>query len=167
MIVLVGFMGAGKTTVGRVLAGELGLAFLDSDVVIEQRSGRAIREIFAADGEPAFRALEHEVIADLLGGPDVVLALGGGAPEHAGTRSILTSGGPVVVYLHVGYAQAMARVAGDQGRPMLHRPGLDELYQRRLDVYSDVATLTIGTDGREPRDVAGDVVEHLARARRA
>jgi shikimate kinase len=107
MIVLVGFMGAGKTTVGRVLADKLGLAFLDSDVVIEQRTGRTVREIFAEDGEPAFRVLEHAVIADLLSGPDVVLALGGGAPEHGGTRDLLNAG-PSVVYLQVGYARAMA-----------------------------------------------------------
>jgi shikimate kinase / 3-dehydroquinate synthase len=163
MIVLVGFMGAGKTTVGRVLADKLGLAFLDSDVVIEQRTGRTVREIFAEDGEPAFRVLEHAIIADLLSGPDVVLALGGGAPEHGGTRDLLNAG-PSVVYLQVGYAQAMARVAGDEYRPMLHRPGLDELYLRRLDVYGDIATLTIATDGRRPEAVASDVVEHLVRA---
>jgi len=165
MIVLVGFMGAGKTTVGRVLADKLGLAFVDSDVVIEQRAGRTVREIFAQDGEPAFRALEHRVVADLLDGSDAVLALGGGAPEHPGTRDLLRAG-PSVVYLQVGYAQAMARVAGDEYRPMLHRPGLDDLYQRRLDVYGDVATLTIATDGRRPHAVAGDVVEHLVRAPR-
>jgi shikimate kinase/3-dehydroquinate synthase len=165
MIVLVGFMGAGKTTVGRLLADKLGLPFLDSDVVIEQRAGRTVRSIFAEDGEPAFRALEHKVVADLLDGPDVVLALGGGAPEHAGTRALL-GGGPSVVYLQVGYAQAMARVAGDEYRPMLHRPGLDDLYQRRLDIYGDLATLTIATDGRRPEAVASDVVEHLVRAPR-
>jgi shikimate kinase / 3-dehydroquinate synthase len=165
MIVLVGFMGAGKTTVGRLLADKLGLPFLDSDVVIEQRAGRTVRKIFADDGEPAFRALEHEVVADLLDGPDVVLALGGGAPEHPGTRALLDDG-PSVVYLQVGYAQAMARVAGDEYRPMLHRPGLDDLYQRRLDVYGDLATLTIATDGRRPEAVASDVVEHLVRAPR-
>ena len=165
MIVLVGFMGAGKTTVGRLLADKLGLPFLDSDVVIEQRTGRTVRDIFAEDGEPAFRAVEHEVVADLLGGPDVVLALGGGAPEHPGTRALLRSG-PSVVYLQVGYAQAMARVAGDEYRPMLHRPDLDGLYQRRLDIYGDIATLTIATDGRGPEAVGSDVVEHLVRAPR-
>jgi shikimate kinase / 3-dehydroquinate synthase len=163
MIVLVGFMGAGKTTVGRLLADKLGLAFLDSDVVIEQRAGRTVRDIFAGDGEPAFRALEHEVVADLLRGPDAVLALGGGAPEHADTRKLLSAGASVV-YLQVGYAQAMARVVGDEYRPMLHRPGLDDLYQRRLDIYGDLATLTVATDGRRPEAVASNVVEHLVRA---
>jgi shikimate kinase / 3-dehydroquinate synthase len=165
MIVLVGFMGAGKSTVGRLLADKLGLPFLDSDVVIEQRAGRTVREIFAADGEPAFRAVEHRVIAELLDGPDVVLALGGGAPEHPGTRDRLRDG-PSVVYLQVGYAQAMARVEGDEYRPLLRSPDLDGLYRRRLDIYGDIATLTIATDGRRPQAVASDVVEHLVRAPR-
>jgi shikimate kinase len=79
VIVLVGFMGAGKTTVGRLLAARLGVPFTDSDHVIEDRAGKPVRQIFADDGEAAFRALEHQVIADLLGGPDIVLAVGGGA----------------------------------------------------------------------------------------
>ena len=87
MIVLVGFMGAGKTTIGHLLAAELGLPFADSDQVIEQqRAGRLIREIFAEDGETVFRALEHQVIAELLDGPDLVLALGGGRPSIPGPR---------------------------------------------------------------------------------
>ncbi len=92
MIVLVGFMGAGKTTIGNLLAAKLGLPFADSDQVIEQRSGRPVSRIFAEDGEPAFRALEHQVIAELLDGPDMILALGGGAPEHPRTRALLAGG---------------------------------------------------------------------------
>jgi shikimate kinase/3-dehydroquinate synthase len=79
MVVLVGFMGAGKTTVGHLLAEKLGLPFVDSDLVIEQRERRSVREIFDRDGEPAFRALEHRIVAELLDGPAAVLALGGGA----------------------------------------------------------------------------------------
>ena len=101
-------MGAGKTTVGQLLAGQLGLPFLDADTVIEERAGCPVPQIFADRGEPAFRALEHETIAGLLGGPDAVLALGGGAVEHPRTCRLLL--GVVVVYLHVPYAGAMARV---------------------------------------------------------
>lgn len=161
MIVLVGFMGAGKTTIGKRLADRLGLPFADSDLVIEERTGRQVPEIFAADGEPAFRALEHQVIGELLDGPDAVLALGGGAPEHPGTRTRLKRAD--VVYLQVGYQQAMRRVAGDEHRPLLARPGLDELYQRRLEVYGSVATVTIPTDGRPPEAISQDVLEHLPR----
>lgn len=159
MIVLVGFMGAGKTTIGRLLADKLVLPFVDSDLVIEQRTGRQVRDIFAQDGEPAFRKLEHEVVASLLDGPDAVLALGGGAPEHPGTQELLKRA--EVVYLRVGYQQAMQRVADDEYRPLLARPGLDGLYQRRLDVYATVATLTIATDGRRPEAISLDAIEHL------
>jgi shikimate kinase len=161
VIVLVGFMGAGKTTVGGLLAAQLALPFTDADHVIEQRDGRAIRQIFAEDGEPAFRALEHRVITGLLDGPELVLALGGGAAEHPGTRLRLAAA--QVVYLHVSYEQALARVGGDAGRPMLAKPGLAETYQRRLALYADVATLTVPTDGLPPEAVSKDILTRLAR----
>lgn len=157
MIVLVGFMGAGKTTVGTLLAAKLGLPFTDSDQVIEQRAGRPVRQIFAEDGEPAFRALEHEVIAELLDGPPIVLALGGGAAEHPQTQNKLANA--QVVYLHVSYAQALQRVGGDpESRPLLARPDLAGLYERRLGVYAGVATMTVPTDGRDPLAIAEDIL---------
>jgi shikimate kinase len=186
VIVLVGFMGAGKTTVGHLLSTRLGVPFIDTDLVIEQRSGRPVRQIFAEDGEPAFRALEHEVIAGLLDGPDLVLAVGGGAAEHPGTRALLARGDDPpsppregiargddppkpprrlvtaqVVYLEVGYDQAMARVGGDPGRPLLARPDLAATYQRRLPVYAGIATLTVATDGRHPETIAADILARL------
>jgi shikimate kinase len=160
VIVVVGFMGAGKTTVGRMLAGKLGLPFVDSDLVIEQRAGRPVRQIFADDGEDAFRDLEHEVVAGLLAGPDAVLALGGGAADRGDTRDLLKSA--QVVYLRVGFSEAMLRVAGDAYRPLLARPGVDELYERRQAVYDEVATLTVATDGRRPQAVCQEVITRLA-----
>jgi shikimate kinase len=160
VIVLVGFMGAGKTTVGRLLSARLGVPFVDSDLVIEQRSGRPVRQIFAEDGEPAFRALEHDVIADLLDGPDLVLAVGGGAAEHPGTREKLATA--QVVYLEVGYDQAMARVGGDPDRPLLARSDLAATYQRRLPLYAGIATLAVATDGRRPETIAADILARLA-----
>ena len=131
MIVLVGFMGAGKTTVGQLLAGRLGLPFTDSDQVIEQRAGRPVRQIFAEDGEPAFRALEHQVIAEPAGRPRAGPGRGRRrAPSIRAPASCLAAA--QVVYLQVSYEQALARVGGDDGRPMLARPGLAETYQRRL-----------------------------------
>jgi shikimate kinase len=159
VIVLVGFMGAGKTTVGHLLAERLGLPFTDSDEVIEQRAGRPVRQIFAEDGEPAFRTLEHQVIAGLLDGPSLVLALGGGAAEHPGTRDRLAR--VQVVYLQVGYEQAMRRVGGDPGRPLLARPDLAATYQRRLPLYTELATLTISTDGRHPEAISQDILTRL------
>jgi len=159
VIVLIGFMGAGKTTVGQLLSGQLGLPFLDADAVIEERAGCPVPQIFAERGEPAFRELEHETIAGLLAGPRTVLALGGGAVEDARTRRLLV--GAHVVYLHVPYAGALARVGGDAGRPMLSRPDLEAVYRRRLGAYEAVATHTVRTDGRAPADVCGEIVSRL------
>lgn len=159
MIVLIGFMGAGKTTVGRLLAAKLGLPFTDSDQVIEARAGRPIPEIFAADGEPAFRRLEHDVIADLLAGQDTVLALGGGAAGHHGTRALLAA--VPVVYLRTSYTAAMSRVGGDAGRPMLARPGVADLHARREPGYAAIAKLTVDTDGRSPEEITLDILARL------
>jgi shikimate kinase len=159
VIVLVGFMGAGKTTVGHLLAERLGLPFADSDEAIEQHAGRRVPQIFAEDGEPAFRALEHQVIAELLDGPALVLALGGGAAEHPGTRDRLARA--QVVYLQVGYDQALRRVGGDPGRPLLARPDLAATYQRRLPLYAAIATLTVSTDRRAPGAVSEDILARL------
>jgi len=161
VIVLIGFMGAGKTTIGQLLAERLGLPFTDSDQVIEQRAGRPVAQIFAEDGEPAFRTLEHQVIADLLAGPALVLALGGGAAEHPGTRERLAAA--EVVYLQVGYEQALQRVGGDPSRPLLARPDLVATYQRRLSVYAGIATLTVPTDGRAPGAIGADILARLPR----
>lgn len=163
MIVIVGFMGAGKTTVGRMLAGRLGLPFVDSDLVIEQRARRPVRQIFADDGEAAFRDLEHEVVAGLLRGPEAVVALGGGAADRPDTRDLLKSA--QVVYLRVEFAESMLRVTGDSCRPLLAQPGVGKLYQRRLAVYDEVATLTVATDGRRPEAICSEVISRLAAVR--
>jgi len=160
-VVLVGFMGAGKTTVGRIIAERLGLPFVDSDVLIEQRLGRAIRDIFAAEGEAYFRQVEHVTVAGLVRGPDAVIALGGGAVEDPRSRAVLRNAR--VVYLRVGYDEAMSRVKRDEFRPMLHRPGVDEVYKRRLPVYEDLSALTVDTSGRQADVVALDVLSGLSR----
>jgi shikimate kinase/3-dehydroquinate synthase len=159
VIVLVGFMGAGKTTVGHMLAEKLGLPFIDSDLVIEGRTGRTIREIFAADGEPAFRELEQRITAELLRGPDAVLALGGGGIQHPATQDLLRDS--QVVYLQVGYEEAMLRVSHDEYRPMLHAPDLQAIFERRLSVYQAVATQTVATGGRRPEAICLDIIERL------
>jgi shikimate kinase len=163
VIVLVGFMGAGKTTVGRRLAARLGLPFADSDLVIEEREGRSVRQIFADDGEAAFRALEQQVIAELAAGPDMVLALGGGAVQHDGTRKLLRSA--TVVYLRVSYEEALRRVGGDPRRPLLRRPDVADLYRERRAAYESVATLTVTAEGRPPAAVCEEVTKALARLR--
>jgi shikimate kinase len=161
VIVLVGFMGAGKTTVGRLLAAKLGVSFTDSDHVIEARAGKPIPRVFADEGEPAFRQLEHEVIADLLHGEDTVLALGGGAPAHEGTRAELATAAVPVVYLRISYAEAMSRVGGDVGRPMLARSDVAQLHRDRDPLYARAATLTVDACGRSPEEIALDVLARL------
>ena len=160
MIVIVGFMGAGKTTVGHLLAEKLGLPFVDADLVIEQRTGRSVREIFEADGEPAFRGIEHQVTADLLAGQDAVLALGGGGVEHSATQQALRAS--QVIYLQVGYEESMLRVAHDEYRPLLRAPDLQAIFRRRLASYEAVATQIVATDGRRPEAICLDLLGRLA-----
>ena len=161
VVVLVGFMGAGKTTVGHIMAERLGLPFVDSDVLIEQRDGRAIRDIFGTEGEPWFRRLEHDTVAGLVRGPEAVIAMGGGAVEDLRSRAVLRNAR--VVYLRVSYAEAMSRVQADEFRPMLGLPDLDEVYKRRLPVYEDLSVLTVDTDGRRPDGIALEVLAGLNR----
>jgi shikimate kinase len=162
MIVLVGFMGAGKTTVGRLLADQLGLPFTDADLIIERQAGRPIPEIFATQGEAAFRALEHQVTAGLLAGPEAVLALGGGAAQHPATQRALDR--HHVVYLEVGYAEAMGRIGPDAGRPMLRRPDLQKVFRQRLAGYQAVATVVVRTGGRPPAEVCAEILAGLPQA---
>ncbi|MEJ5915742.1 shikimate kinase [Pseudokineococcus sp. 1T1Z-3] len=169
MIVLVGFLGAGKTTVGRLLARRLGLPFRDADEVLVARVGRSVADVFAADGEPAFRALEHETVLGLLVGQDAVVALGGGAVEHPGTQEALaalprTRPESSVVLLDVELAEARARVGADTGRPMLARPDLADVHARRLPGFARVATLSVATGGRSPSEVADEVLAATAQA---
>lgn len=159
--VLIGFMGAGKTTVGRIIAERLGQPFVDSDVLIEQRLGREIRDIFATEGEAYFRELEHATVTDLVHGQEAVVAVGGGAVEDPRTRAVLRNAR--VVYLRVSYDEAMARIRGDRFRPLLSRPDLDQVYQRRMPVYEDVSVFTIDTDGRRPDAIALEVLAELTR----
>ena len=159
MIVLIGFMGAGKTTVGGLLAEHLGMPFVDSDAVIEASEGLAVREIFATRGEAEFRWVEAATIRRLLAGPDVVLAVGGGALTAAEVRAALAA--HQVVLLDVAFEEALERVAADPGRPMLHRPDLSGLYDRRQDDYREAARVAVPVSGRSPREVVADVLAAL------
>lgn len=157
MIVLMGFMGAGKTTVGYLLAEKLGLPFIDVDARIERSEQRTVRQIFDDDGEATFRQLEHCAVLEILAGPDAVVALGGGAAEHAGTRLALE--GAIVVYLEVDFEEAILRVGADANRPMISVPGVREIYARRLPIYRSVSTLCVSTGGRSPEAVAREILE--------
>jgi shikimate kinase len=160
VIVLVGFMGAGKTTVGRLLARRLALPFIDSDQVIEQRAGRTVQQIFADDGEPAFRDLEHVAIVDLLDGPDAVLALGGGAVMRADTREALRK--HTVVLLHVDLATALDRCGTGDDRPLLKSDAVaGQLLESRLPLYESAADVVVPTVGRTPDEIADEVLRRV------
>ncbi len=162
MCVLVGTMGAGKTTVGELVAASLGVGFADTDHLVEQRAGKPVQEIFVDDGEAAFRAMEREVVAAALADHDGVLSLGGGAVLDPATQALLAP--HQVVFLRVGLADAVKRVGLGVGRPLLLgnvRARIKQLLDERTPVYQGIARLTVDTDGRAPEDVAAEVVARV------
>ncbi len=163
VLVLVGPPAAGKTTVGRLVAGRLGVPFTDSDDVVEERAGKPVGDIFVDEGEDAFRALEAAAVADALAGPGV-LALGGGAVLSAETRARL-SGHPVV-FLSAGVPASAGRVGLNRDRPLLlgnPRAQLRALLDARLPLYQEVAVATVATDELTPDEVADAVLTALGR----
>jgi len=157
--VLVGTMGAGKTSVGQAVARMLGVPFADTDAIIEAKAGKPIPEIFFDDGEDAFRALERSTVAAALADFDGILALGGGAIMNDETRALLAH--HTVIWLSVELSDAVRRVGLGAGRPMLAinpRATMKFLLDQRKPLYASVATHTVATDGREVGDIAAEVV---------
>lgn len=158
-------MGAGKSTIGRLLAKELRLPFKDSDKEIEQRTGASIPLIFDVEGESGFREREHAVIADLCRLDGVVLATGGGAVMREDNRKALRAGGRVV-YLCTSVDQQLERTARDRNRPLLQaadpRGVLANLMAVRDPLYRSIADVIIETDERPPRLVVMEILDRLA-----
>jgi shikimate kinase len=156
-------MGAGKTTVGELLAARWGVQVRDTDADIVAAQGKEISEIFVDDGEAAFRGLEREAVARALAEHDGVLSLGGGAVLDPGTRDLLA--GHTVVFLNVGLTDAVKRVGLGTSRPLLMgnvRGRIKALLDERTPVYTSVATFTVDTDGRTPDEVADQVADEVA-----
>jgi shikimate kinase len=170
-LVLIGYRATGKTSLARLLAERLGGDWIDADVEVERRAGKSIARIFAEDGEPAFRDLEAEVIADLCRWQRLVLAAGGGAPLRDASRRTMRDSGKVV-WLTARPETILARMSADATtagrRPNLtDRPPLEEiihLLQRREPIYRQSAHLVVDTEGRTPQQLTTEILTRLGLA---
>ncbi len=157
-------MGAGKTTVGRILARELHKSFVDTDREIEKRTGVAIPVIFEFEGEAGFRSREAAIIGEYAELDNLVLATGGGAILHPDSRVKLAARGRVV-YLHAQAADLFQRTRRDRNRPLLQTPDpqakLAELYYQRDPLYREIADLVVDTGRQSAGKLAATVIELL------
>lgn len=162
-VVLVGAMGAGKTTVGVLLAETWGVPLRDTDEDVERAEQRSVSDIFVDSGEEYFRAREHEAVLDALATHEGVLSLGGGAVLDPATRAALAD--HLVVFLKVGLADAAKRVGLGQGRPLLLgnvRSRVKQLLDERLPLYLEVADVVVDTDGKDAEQVAAEVASAVS-----
>lgn len=161
-LVLVGMTGAGKSTVGRIVAERLGRRFVDLDAAIEARAGRTVRDIFAVDGESAFRDLEASTLADVLDAAEpVVVATGGGAVLRPENRAILSSPDRRVVWLMADPDVVLERVRAGMHRPLLDddpRAALDRMWAERASLYQEVADAIVMIEGRSIAEVVEAVL---------
>jgi len=163
-IFLVGPMGAGKSTIGKLLAAQLGLPFADSDKVLEERTGADIPWIFDVEGEQGFRRREHAVLEDLCVGEPQVIATGGGIVLLPENRQLLIANG-LVVYLCASLDQLVERTSKNSNRPLLQvadpREKLREIIVQREPLYREVADLVCDTDDCTPKQAAQLVADQL------
>ncbi|MDA8195336.1 MAG: shikimate kinase [Thermaerobacter sp.] len=151
-LLLIGMMGAGKSTIGRCLAERLGWTFADLDEAIVAADGRSVARIFAEDGEERFRLLESAALAALLAGPRSVIALGGGAPATPENRAPVA--GQWTVWLDAAWEVLWERVAGS-GRPLAVSPGgFRALWEERRPIYQDLARWRLAVDAISPAEAA-------------
>lgn len=167
IVVLVGMMGAGKTTVGRSVASRLGVDFVDTDDLVETRAGKSVRDIFASDGEAAFRTLESQVLAESLKSPvDVVVAAAGGTVLSESNRAALREHADVVVWLDADVSALGERASRGAHRPLLDGDVEDRLMaldgERRV-LYQSVADVRLDTTGKGIDEVVQEVVAALAK----
>lgn len=171
-VVLVGYRGTGKSTVGRQLAGRLGLPFVDADAAFTRRHGRSIASVFAESGEPKFRDMEEETLRHLTAGPPAVLATGGGAVLRPVNRERLKAFG-TVVWLTARPEALAVRLSADPaalaGRPPLTSKAggtiaeIAEVLEAREPIYQSLADVDVPTDGKTPHEVALAVMDALSR----
>jgi shikimate kinase len=155
-------MGSGKTTVGRLVAGKLGYRFLDLDALITEIAGKSIREIFAEEGEEAFRRIESDALYSVREMNRLVIATGGGAPIRQENQEFFENLA-ATFYLEVSFKEFLNRAGRDPARPLLDRSkkDLEELYKSRLPIYRSLGQRVI-TDSRAPQDIAAEILGKLA-----
>jgi shikimate kinase len=161
--ILIGPPGAGKSTVGPLLAGMLGVDFAETDDLVVAAAGKPVGDIFVEDGEEAFRVLERAAVPQAIAGSRGVVALGGGSVLSLATRELLA--GRRVVYLETGFAAVARRSGLDGPRPPMPgnpRGRLRQLLEERRGVYEELAWLTVRTDDREPQQVAEEIAAVVA-----
>lgn len=163
-IVLIGLMGSGKSTVGRLVAHKSGLEFIDLDEYLEKKIGKSIPVIFEEFGEPYFREIETQVIGEAAAMKGKVLSCGGGVVERGANMEALKRNG-MVVYLHASSTQLYQRLSKSHERPLLKvqdpKGRLEELYRRRSPLYEKYADLQIETGGKSPLSVAEEIMKKL------
>ncbi len=169
-VFLVGMMGAGKTTVGRLLAQALGYEFLDADAELERRAGVRIATMFEVEGEAGFRERESQLLDELTRRTGIVLATGGGAVLRADNRSRLRERG-LVIFLDASAPEIARRTQHDAHRPLLQAPDrlarITALLDERLPLYRETAQLRFRSPARHPRRLVASLLEHPEIARLA
>ena len=164
-VVLLGAPGSGKSTVGAALAKVLALDFIDTDLLIEEREGKAITDIFVVDGEPHFRAVELETLKHVLTLNDVVISLGGGAPISDQAQQLINSSESTVVFLDVSLATAAPRVGFNRDRPLLlgnPRGQWQALSDKRRPIYEALADVSIKVDDMSVEAITSEIEKSLA-----
>ncbi len=164
-IVLMGFMGCGKTTLGKLLSEKKGFNFCDTDDLIVKREERSINDIFAQEGEAYFRQLETETVKELIGNAKhAVISIGGGLPVKEENRPLLRDLG-ICVYLRTSKEELIKRLENDKSRPLLSggdiEKRIDELMNNRKDIYESVAELIIDTDGLNKEEIVDTILERM------
>jgi len=163
-IVLIGPPGAGKTSIGKGLSKELGLAFIDSDAEIERISGKTISEIFVDQGEAVFRKTEVETVTRILAEFEGVVALGGGAPINPEIQKVLLNSEYPVIFIDVSISQAANRIGFNKDRPLLMinpRQQWLHLMSERRPIYEKLATITVSSDNSKPSEVAKTITDKI------
>ena len=163
-VVLIGAPGSGKSTVGAALAKVLALDFVDTDLLIEEREGKAITDIFVVDGEPHFRAVELETLKHVLTLNDVVISLGGGAPISDQAQQLINSSESTVVFLDVSLATAAPRVGFNRDRPLLlgnPRAQWQALSDKRRPIYEALADVSIKVDDMSVEAITSEIEKSL------